>query len=271
MTGEITLTGQVLPIGGVREKALAAQRAGVKTVVLPKENEPDLAELPDEAKEALSFTLADSIDRCSRSRSTAPRPLVRGAPRRPRAQGGSRSVGFNQFQRSERRVAAGKATKGRAEAMANTRDRITDTAENVRPYVERAVKDEEVRENVKQCLRGRAEHLRRTDRRARRHLRRHAHGDRQADLQDSLRAALDDLRNAADRVQGRDTHTGRNVILLVTGIALGLLFNPVTGPSTRRWLSDPVPKTSSATRPRATRTTTRRRRTRASPSGRQSP
>jgi ATP-dependent Lon protease len=62
MTGEITLTGQVLPIGGVRDKALAAQRAGVKTVVLPKENEPDLSELPSEAREQLSFVLADSID-----------------------------------------------------------------------------------------------------------------------------------------------------------------------------------------------------------------
>jgi ATP-dependent Lon protease len=61
MTGEITLTGQVLQIGGVREKVLAAQRAGVKTVVLPKDNEPDLAELPDEAREQLSFVLADSI------------------------------------------------------------------------------------------------------------------------------------------------------------------------------------------------------------------
>ena len=61
MTGEITLTGQVLQIGGVREKVLAAQRAGVTTVVLPKDNEPDLAELPDEAREQLSFVLADSI------------------------------------------------------------------------------------------------------------------------------------------------------------------------------------------------------------------
>ena len=62
MTGEITLTGQVLAIGGVRDKALAAQRAGVTTVVLPKENEPDLSELPDEAREELKFVLADSID-----------------------------------------------------------------------------------------------------------------------------------------------------------------------------------------------------------------
>jgi ATP-dependent Lon protease len=62
MTGEITLTGQVLPIGGVREKTLAAQRAGLKRVILPRENEPDLEELPAEAREALEFVLVDSVD-----------------------------------------------------------------------------------------------------------------------------------------------------------------------------------------------------------------
>jgi ATP-dependent Lon protease len=62
MTGEITLTGQVLPIGGVREKALAAQRAGLKRVIIPRENEPDLSELPPETRDALDFVLADSID-----------------------------------------------------------------------------------------------------------------------------------------------------------------------------------------------------------------
>src|SRR6202008_2852384 len=55
MTGEITLTGQVLGIGGVRDKVLAAQRAGVHKVVLPKENEPDLVELPKQAREQLQF------------------------------------------------------------------------------------------------------------------------------------------------------------------------------------------------------------------------
>ncbi len=62
MTGEITLTGQVLPIGGVRDKVLAAQRAGLGRVILPRENEPDLEELPREAREALGFVLVDSID-----------------------------------------------------------------------------------------------------------------------------------------------------------------------------------------------------------------
>jgi ATP-dependent Lon protease len=62
MTGEITLTGQVLPIGGIREKVLAAQRYGLKRVVVPRDNEPDLAELPPEAQKELELVLADSID-----------------------------------------------------------------------------------------------------------------------------------------------------------------------------------------------------------------
>jgi len=61
MTGEITLTGQVLPIGGVREKTLAAQRAGIKRVIIPRENEPDLEELPKETRQELDFVLADTV------------------------------------------------------------------------------------------------------------------------------------------------------------------------------------------------------------------
>src|SRR5206468_4812128 len=55
MTGEITLTGQVLPIGGIREKALAAQRAGLTRMILPSENEVDLEELPAETRRDLTF------------------------------------------------------------------------------------------------------------------------------------------------------------------------------------------------------------------------
>jgi ATP-dependent Lon protease len=62
MTGEITLTGQVLPIGGVKEKVLAAERAGIATVILPKENEPDLEEVPADVRERMRFVLAESID-----------------------------------------------------------------------------------------------------------------------------------------------------------------------------------------------------------------
>jgi ATP-dependent Lon protease len=62
MTGEITLTGQVLPIGGIREKSLAAQRAGLKRVILPRENEAELIELPPETREAIRFIPADTIE-----------------------------------------------------------------------------------------------------------------------------------------------------------------------------------------------------------------
>jgi ATP-dependent Lon protease len=62
MTGELTLTGQVLAIGGLREKVLAAQRAGLKRIVLPRENEHDLDDLPAETRRELEFVLVDSIE-----------------------------------------------------------------------------------------------------------------------------------------------------------------------------------------------------------------
>ncbi|MBT4100207.1 MAG: endopeptidase La [Gemmatimonadetes bacterium] len=62
MTGEITLRGRVLPVGGIRDKVLAAQRAGIHTVVLPKRNERDLEEVPDDVREALHFELVATFD-----------------------------------------------------------------------------------------------------------------------------------------------------------------------------------------------------------------
>jgi len=62
MTGEITLSGLVLPIGGVKEKILAAKRAGIETVILPKKNEQDLSEIEDVVKAGLKFVFAESID-----------------------------------------------------------------------------------------------------------------------------------------------------------------------------------------------------------------
>ncbi len=62
MTGEITLRGQVLPVGGIKDKVLAAHRLGVDTVIIPKKNENDLDDLPDEVRESLKFVLAEKVD-----------------------------------------------------------------------------------------------------------------------------------------------------------------------------------------------------------------
>lgn len=114
-----------------------------------------------------------------------------------------------------------------------------DSASNVRPYLERAVKDEELRQNLRSAYdsarqvyddliggRGMV-----------------ALGTRVAtdrEIQDNLKEAVAELRQASRRIQGKDDHTARNSMLLMIGIALGILFNPATGPATRKWLSDRV-------------------------------
>jgi ATP-dependent Lon protease len=62
MTGEITLRGRVLPIGGLKEKLIAAHRGGIDTVIIPKENEKDLREIPPHVKRDLSIVLVDHMD-----------------------------------------------------------------------------------------------------------------------------------------------------------------------------------------------------------------
>jgi ATP-dependent Lon protease len=62
MTGEITLRGRVLPIGGLKEKSLAAHRAGIRTVLMPKDNEKDLEEIPESIREAMTFIPVGHMD-----------------------------------------------------------------------------------------------------------------------------------------------------------------------------------------------------------------
>jgi hypothetical protein len=123
--------------------------------------------------------------------------------------------------------------------MAKTKDRVSDAADTVKPYVERAFKDEELRENVKSAFE------------AARDVYNELFAGRgmvpvatrvatDKDIQDSLKSAVDDLRSAADRLRGKEEHATRNTFFLLIGIAIGVLFNPVTGPATRKWISDKV-------------------------------
>jgi ATP-dependent Lon protease len=72
MTGEITLRGRVLPIGGLKEKLLAALRGGLKTVLIPADNEKDLAEIPDNVKRGLKIIPARTVDEVLGNALTAP-------------------------------------------------------------------------------------------------------------------------------------------------------------------------------------------------------
>jgi len=61
MTGEITLRGQVLPVGGIKEKILAAHRAGIKTIIMPTWNKKDLDDIPEKVKNEIHFEFADKM------------------------------------------------------------------------------------------------------------------------------------------------------------------------------------------------------------------
>ncbi|MCM1334754.1 MAG: endopeptidase La [Bacteroides sp.] len=96
MTGEITLHGKVLPIGGLREKSMAAYRAGVKTVIFPKENEPDLEEVDEIVKENITFIPAEDI-RTVLSNALVSRPI---AARRAKRSVSTERKGKNELQQS---------------------------------------------------------------------------------------------------------------------------------------------------------------------------
>jgi ATP-dependent Lon protease len=80
MTGEITLRGKVLPIGGVKEKVLAAHRAGVKNIVLPRDNEKDLADIPKNVLDTLDVHMVSTMDEVLRIALAEPLPAQITAP-----------------------------------------------------------------------------------------------------------------------------------------------------------------------------------------------
>ena len=123
--------------------------------------------------------------------------------------------------------------------MAKTKEKVYDAADSVKPYVQRAMQDEKLREDVLSAFSTAKELYTELvgGRNAVTLAQRVATDD---EVREKLRTAIDDLRNAADRLQGRKRQGKGHTGLLVAGIALGILFNPVTGPETRKWLKDMV-------------------------------
>jgi hypothetical protein len=119
------------------------------------------------------------------------------------------------------------------------RERVTEAVDTARPYVERLAQDEELHDHVKKAYESA----------------RTIYDDligpsgatavamrvaKDKDIQDELKKAVEELRRAGERARGEDSHTGRNMTLLLVGIALGVLFNPMTGPETRKWIREKV-------------------------------
>lgn len=121
--------------------------------------------------------------------------------------------------------------------MAKTKDKVSDAATNVKPYVDRALHDEDLRENVRNAYESaRSIYTELIGGRRMTGLAARVATDK--DIQNELKSVVAELREAAERVQGREAHKGRNSSLLFLGMVLGALFNPLTGPQTREWLSN---------------------------------
>ena len=129
-------------------------------------------------------------------------------------------------------------TSERTGRMPKTREKVAGAAGSARPYVERALHDEELRGHVKQAYSAAREiYEELAGPRGVTGVASRFAGDHE--IQENLRTAIAELRQAAKRLQGRrEAAGGGRKLLLCVGVAAGLLFNPVTGPKTRGWLKD---------------------------------
>ncbi len=126
--------------------------------------------------------------------------------------------------------------------MTNTKEKVSGAAANARPYVERALRDQELRDNVRNAYTSaRAVYEQLGSRRGVSDAATRLASDK--DVQNELRKAIEELRNAASRVQGVKRKSsdsgrgGRKGLILLVAIALGILLNPITGPTVRRLLA----------------------------------
>lgn len=119
------------------------------------------------------------------------------------------------------------------------REKVTGAVDTARPYMERLAKDDDLHEHVKKAYE------------SARKIYDEVIGPvgatgiamkvaRDKDIQDELRKTVEELREASKHARGDESHKGRNMTVILTGIALGILFNPMTGPDARKWLREKV-------------------------------
>jgi hypothetical protein len=119
------------------------------------------------------------------------------------------------------------------------KDKVYGAVDVARPYVDRIARDDELHEHVKNAYASaRSIYDELLGSRGAQALATRVAQDK--DMQAELKRAVEELRKAGERVQGKESHTGRNLFILLTGITLGVLFNPATGPETRKWLKEKV-------------------------------
>jgi hypothetical protein len=119
------------------------------------------------------------------------------------------------------------------------RDKVYGAVDVARPYAERLARDDELHEHVKNAYASaRTIYDELLGSRGAQALATRVAQDK--DMQSELKKAVEELRRAGERVQGKSSHSKRNFTLLLAGITLGVLFNPATGPETRKWLKEKV-------------------------------